>query len=87
MKKEVKYSSPKRFQKGWEEKPTFPAKPPKPRSKYCKKLKGDHIYKISEKDGGFYDISWKTPKVRIYVDRYLCVGCNRKDVRCREEIL
>lgn len=47
MKKSIEWKSPKQYQPGWkidDESKPIPSKPPKPRSKYCKKLKGDHQF-------------------------------------------
>lgn len=46
MKRSIEWKTPKEYQRGWkinEDRP-IPAKPPKPKSKYCKKLKGEHVY-------------------------------------------
>lgn len=75
----IEYHSPKQYQKGWMgESNSNPAKLPKPKSKYCKKLKGEHKYgewhervpvclcaNPLERHSGFWE--------------RFCVGCNRKE--------
>jgi hypothetical protein len=75
MKKLVGWHSPKQYQSGYmSESNSNPAKLPKPRSKYCKKLKGPHVYG-----------KWENYHVLGYLNKptglwqRFCTGCNRKD--------
>lgn len=76
MRKMIHWGTPKYYQKGYEEREDqpIPAKLPKPRSKYCKRLKGPHKY--GEWKQCINSFSNK-PSVGFYERR--CVACNRKD--------
>lgn len=77
MRKEIKWGSPKQYQHGWEsESSSNPKRLPKPRSKYCKFLKGPHQYG-----------EWKNVRFAFSPDKptkmweRFCVRCNKKDYR------
>jgi len=75
MKKEISYHSPKQYQKNKSrEDAPIPRKLPKPKSKYCKKLDGPHLYGAWQQEISSYT---NKPTIGFYI-RY-CVECNRKD--------
>jgi len=75
MKKAIEWHSPKEYQRGWEfnEDKPIPAKLPKPKSKYCKKLKGDHQF--GEWKEVFFSYS-KKEHTGFWEKK--CVGCGHK---------
>lgn len=80
MKTMIKWGSPKYYQRGWEsESNSNPAKLPKPKSKYCKRLKGAHDMQLKKQTLHKW---WPLTQGKgTQIEEYRCTGCDRKDLR------
>lgn len=75
MKKMVTWGSPKEYQEGRLNPNSSPAKLPKTRSKYCKRLKGPHEYNKWVP----VEFSFSKPGEMNGLWNRFCKACNRKD--------
>lgn len=85
MKRMVTWGSPKEYQQKDHNPNSNPAKLPKPRSKYCKKLKGSHDMQLKSKELH----KWWPPEQGkgTWWEEWRCTACQRKDLKFIEVTL